>query len=100
MKERKVTTGTPHSKNKKTKAKARGSKRKSVVPPIDPLSTGMPALDSIIGVDEYKKGNKILRIIHTNEIDEYEQVPPKAKRKKHNGARGKEGNEGFQQLSR
>ena len=81
---------TPHSKSKKTKA--RGSKKKSVIPPLDPLGTGMPALDSIIGVDEFKKGNKILRIIHTNEIDEYEQVPPKTKRKKRHGARERRAN--------
>lgn len=78
---------TPHAKSKKTKA--RGSKRKSVIPPLDTLGTGMPALDSIIGVDEFKKGNKILRIIHTNEMDEYERVPPKTKLKKDHGARGR-----------
>jgi len=78
---------TPHSKSKKVRA--RGSKRKSVIPPLDPLGTGMPALDSIIGVEEFKKGNKILRIIHTNEIDEYDQVPAKTKLKKHHGARGR-----------
>jgi hypothetical protein len=76
---------TPQSQSKKTRT--RGSKRKSVIPPLDPLGTGMPALDSIIGVDEFKKGSKMLRIIHTNEIDEYEQLPPKTKPKKHRGAR-------------
>jgi hypothetical protein len=50
--------------------------------PLDPLRTGMPALDSITGVEEFRKGKKVFRIIHTNEVDEYEQVPSKAKRKK------------------
>ena len=72
---------TSHSKNKKTRARA--AKKKTVIPPLDPLETGMPALDSITGVDEFKKGKKILRIIHTNEVDEYERVPSKkTKRKK------------------
>jgi hypothetical protein len=42
----------------------------------------MPALDSITGVDEFGKGKKVFRIIHTNEVDAYEQAPSKAKRKK------------------
>ena len=46
------------------------------------MRTGMPALDSITGVDEFRKGKQVYRIIHTNEVDEYEQPPPKAKRKK------------------
>jgi hypothetical protein len=71
---------TSHSKKKKTRARA--AKNKTVIPPLDPLETGMPALDSITGVDEFKKGKKILRIIHTNEVDEYERVPSKTKRKK------------------
>jgi len=42
----------------------------------------MPALDSITGMDEFRRGKKVFRIIHTNEVDEYEQVPSKAKREK------------------
>ena len=64
-------------------AGVRASKKvPAAIPPLDPLRTGMPALDSIIGVDEFVKGKKVLRIIHTNEIDEYEQAPPKTRRKK------------------
>ena len=70
---------TSQSKKKRTRARA---KKKPVIPPLDQMETGMPALDSITGVDEYKKGKKILRIIHANEVDEYERVPPKPKRKK------------------
>jgi len=42
----------------------------------------MPAQDSITGMDEIKKGKKTFRIIHTNEVDEYERIPPKTKPKK------------------
>jgi|GEM_PF-1572867 len=72
--------GTSQSRNKKTKTG--GSKKKAVIPPLDQLETGMPALDSIISVDEFKKGKKVLRIIHTNEVDEYQRAPSKTKRKK------------------
>ena len=69
----------PRAKRKKTD----GSKKKSALTPrLNPMRTGMPALDSIIGVDEYKKGKQVYRIIHTNEIDEYEQVPPKSTHKR------------------
>jgi hypothetical protein len=67
---------------KKGKA-ARPRKKAPASPPLDPLRVGMPALDSITGVDEFKKGKKVFRIIHTNEVDEYELPPPaKVKRKK------------------
>jgi len=42
----------------------------------------MPAQDSITGVEEFRKGKKVFRIIHTNEVDEYERTPSEAKRKK------------------
>jgi hypothetical protein len=69
------------SKSKKT-AGARRLKKATTSPPLDPLRAGMPALDSIIGVEEFKKGKKVFRIIHTKEMDEYDKAPPKAKRKK------------------
>jgi len=68
-------------RSKKKKTRARSPKKKPVIPPLDQMETGMPALDSITGVDEFKKGKKIFRIIHTNEVDEYDR-PSKAKRKK------------------
>jgi hypothetical protein len=68
------------SKGKKS-AVGRGSKNATASPPLDPLRAGMPALDAITGVDEFRTGKKVLRIIHTNEVDEYDQVPSKAKRK-------------------
>ncbi len=48
---------------------------------LDPLRTGMPSLDSITGVKEFRKGDKVYRLIETNEVDEYEELP-KPKRKK------------------
>ena len=35
----------------------------------------MPAADSITGVEKIRVGRKIQQIIHTTEIDEYEQEP-------------------------
>jgi hypothetical protein len=67
------------AKRKKT-AGTRGPKKTKASPPLDPLRAGMPALDSITGIEEFRKGKKVLRIIHTNEIDEYEQQPSKARR--------------------
>lgn len=69
------------SKPKKT-AGARRSKKATATLPVDPLRAGMPALDSITGVEVFKKGKKVFRIIHTNEVDAYDPAPPKAKRKK------------------
>ena len=66
----------PHSGNKK-----RLSQRKSAGR-IDALRTGMPALDSITGIQQVGKGKNARRIIHTNEIDEYEKRVPKPKRNK------------------
>jgi len=42
----------------------------------------MPALDSIVGVEEFKKGKSVLHIIHTNEVDAYDQASSRDKRKK------------------
>jgi hypothetical protein len=69
------------SRHKKT-ADARPAKNAPASLPLDPLRVGMPALDSITGVEEFRKGKKVFRIIHTKEVDEYEHVPAKAKRKK------------------
>lgn len=65
--------------------KAAGARRPRDVtasPSLDLLRTGMPALDSITGVEEFGKGEKALRIIHTNEVDTYERTPSKAEPKK------------------
>ena len=61
----------------KKKIRARRPKNGAARPPLDPLRAGMPALDSITGIDEFRRGKKVFRIIHTNEVDEYEPVPSK-----------------------
>ena len=66
----------------KKKTGARRPKNATASQPLDPLRAGMPALDSITGTDEFRRGKKVLRIIHTKEVDEYEQVPSQATRKK------------------
>lgn len=70
------------SANKKTNT-VRESKKLVVDARLDPLRSGMPALDSITGVDVYRKRKKLLHIIHTNEVDAYERGPLKAKGKRH-----------------
>ena len=65
----------------KRKKKPSGDRsRNAAASPTGPPETGMPALDSITGVDEFRKGKKVLRIIHTNEVDEYD-LPSKHKPK-------------------
>lgn len=68
----------PRAKRKTKKKRSRAKDAPQVS--LNPLRTGMPALDSITGVKEFKK----YRVIQTSEIDEYEK-PPKKKRKKVNG---------------
>ena len=72
----------PRAKRKKSTSTSK-AKDAPASPPLDPMRTGMPALDSIVGVKELRKGKKVYRLILTNEVDEYEQVPLKAKQKKH-----------------
>jgi hypothetical protein len=65
----------------KKRSGARRSKKKTASPTLDPFRAGMPALDSITGVEQFGTGKRILRIIHTNEVDGYDKLPPKGKRK-------------------
>ena len=46
------------------------------------LRAGMPAKDSITGVDAFKRGGKVFRVIHTNEVDAYDEKPSKVTRDK------------------
>jgi hypothetical protein len=55
-------------------------KKAKASPGLDPLQTGMPSLDSVTGVEEFKKGKKVLRVIHTTEADAYDPVAPKRKK--------------------
>ena len=68
----------PRTKPKKRKA----TKAAVGLPALNFRRTGMPAVDSIVSVNEPKKGKKLYRFIVTNEVDEYEQVPTKTKRKR------------------
>jgi hypothetical protein len=70
----------PRSSGKKRSGKL-PPKDAPLSPPLNPLRAGMPALDSITGVKEFRKGKKVYRIIETNEMDEYDKPePPKLKR--------------------
>ena len=68
----------PPRKKKKTRSAV--LKKIEPVRPLDPLRTGMPALDSIVDVKEFRRGKRVYRMIQTNEVDEYES-PPTTKRK-------------------
>ena len=71
----------PRSSGKK-KARATKKSDAQVSPPLNPLRTGMPALDSIKNVKEFKIGKKVYRIIETNETDAYDKpLTPKRKRR-------------------
>ena len=72
----------PRSSGKKKNSAPPAPKDAPLSPPLDPLRTGMPAMDSIIGVKEIRKGKKVYRLIDTNEMDEYERKPPQAKRRR------------------
>lgn len=65
---------------KKRKSETAAPPDDSVLATLNPMRTGMPALDSITGVKEVGKGKKVYRIIKTTEVDEYE-LPPASARK-------------------
>ncbi|HKV93436.1 MAG TPA: hypothetical protein VJW20_12890 [Candidatus Angelobacter sp.] len=67
------------SRSKPRKTRVLVEKPAPVNPPLDPLRAGMPAQDSITGVSKLPKGK--YRVIHTDEVDEYEK-PPGSKSKK------------------
>lgn len=66
------------------KTKTAGTKRTKKKKPasLDQLEPGMPAPDSVTGVEEVKTGKRTFQIIHTSEVDQYEQVAPKPPPKK------------------
>jgi len=73
--------GSKKSKTK-TKSASRPARKKPAPPALDPLRAGMPAQDSITGVEQYGTGSKALRIIHTSERDAYDPDPAKPKKKR------------------
>jgi len=66
---------------KKKTASTKGTKKKKPAT-LEQLQPGMPALDSVTGVEELKSGKRVFQIIHTSEVDQYEQAAPKAAPKK------------------
>jgi len=70
------------SKGKKRKSSAREKPADSAIESLDPMRTGMPARDSIIDVKQFKKGKQVYRIIHTDEVDEYEKPQKKKSTKR------------------
>ena len=48
---------------------------------LNPLRAGMPAPDSITGVEQMERGGKVYRIIKTDEVDAYDE-PPKGGRRR------------------
>jgi hypothetical protein len=70
------------SRSKKKKTGGRRPKKATASPLLDPLQTGMPALDSITGVTESRKGKKVFRVIHTSEVEKYERAPDNTRREK------------------
>jgi hypothetical protein len=66
---------------RKTTTTVRKRKMK-VTEDVDRYQPGMPARDSITSVETVQKGGKPFHIIHTTEVDEYEQPPPHIPRKK------------------
>jgi len=68
----------PRTKGKK-KAGAPPASGAPELSGLDLQRAGMPAPDSIIGVEQMERGGKVYRIIKTDEVDAYEE-PPKRKR--------------------
>ena len=61
-------------------ARTKGKRKKPAS--LDQLYPGMPAADSITGVEEARLGKRVFQIIHTTEVDQYEQAAPKPPQKK------------------
>lgn len=71
----------PKSSGKK-RANTCQPKESTVSPPLNPLRAGMPALDSITGVKQIKRGGKVYRIIKTSETDAYDKPVQSSGRRK------------------
>ena len=70
----------PRAKGKK-KAGARPAPGAQDVSGLNPLRAGMPAADSIVGVERMERGGKVYTVIKTDEVDGYEERP-KARRRR------------------
>jgi hypothetical protein len=65
-------------------ARPKSKKKSTITPPLNPTRAGMPAQDSITGVEQFGTGTKALRIIHTKERDAYDPIPPPTNPKRKN----------------
>jgi len=68
----------------RTKGKKKDEARDAAEPDaagLDLSRAGMPAADSIIGVERMVRGGKVYRVIKTDEVDAYEE-PPKGRRRR------------------
>jgi len=72
----------PRTKGKK-KGRARPAAGEPGVSGLNPLRAGMPAPDSIIGVERMERGGKVYRIIKTDERDEYDKPEGSGRGRKH-----------------
>lgn len=66
--------------DKKIGTRRRKNKKSDVQ--LDSLRAGMPAKDSITGVDAFKRGGKVFQVIHTTEVDADDEEPSKTNQKK------------------
>lgn len=69
--------------------RTKGKKKKAGAPPRpepaeggEPRRAGLPAPESIIGVDTMVRGGVVYRILKTNEVDGYEEKPARRRARK------------------
>ena len=75
----------PRTKGEETKG-ARPARGRPRVSDLNLERAGMPAPDSITGVEQMERGGKVYRIIKTDEVDAYDE-PPKSRRTKRGAKR-------------
>lgn len=66
----------------KAKKKAGDAPRTEPAEGGEPRRAGLPAPESVTGVDTMERGGVVYRIIHTNERDEYEEPRPPRRKKR------------------
>ncbi|MBV9924191.1 MAG: hypothetical protein JOZ96_04055 [Acidobacteria bacterium] len=71
----------PRAKGKKKGAARPAASDAPDVSDLNLLRAGMPAADSITGVEQMERGGKVFRIIKTREVDAYDE-PPKPERRR------------------
>lgn len=75
-------SGSSKRSSKKKKKNALGARKKLGSPLSNQLREGMPASDSVRAVVDFQSAQGYKgKILKTNEIDAYDQLPPKKKRR-------------------